>query len=87
MVGTGRREKVKEMARVTKQSAIRKIPATKLVQGAAGRSRPKLEAIRLKKPAHITQDEADILISMRREKERRVPLAEVLRKHGYGLEG
>ena len=36
---------------------------------------------------HISEDEADILISIRREKERRVSLAEVLRKHGHALEG
>jgi uncharacterized membrane protein YvbJ len=38
------------------------------------------KATRLKKPVHITEDEADILISMRREREKRVSLAEVLRK-------
>jgi hypothetical protein len=47
---------------------------------------PKPRAIRRPRGVHITEDEADILISMRREKERRVSLAEVLRKHGYGLE-
>jgi hypothetical protein len=47
---------------------------------------PKPRAIRRPRRVHITEDEADILISMRREKEKRVSLAEVLRKHGYGLE-
>jgi len=42
---------------------------------------------RVKRPVHITEDESDILISMRREKERRVSLAEVLRKHGIEPRG
>jgi len=48
-------------------------------------ARPKLKAIRPQEPIHITADEADVLISMRREKERRVPLAEMLRKHPSNL--
>jgi len=53
-----------------------------------GAKRPGIRgALGLPKPVHITEDEADILISMRREKERRISLAEVLRKHGYGLDG
>jgi len=35
--------------------------------------------------AHTSEDEADILISVRRENEPRVSLAEVLRKHGTCL--
>jgi len=35
----------------------------------------------------ISEDEADILISIRREKERRISFADVLRKHGDALEG
>jgi hypothetical protein len=42
---------------------------------------------RVKRPVHITEDESDILISMRREKERRVSLAEVLRNHGIEPRG
>jgi hypothetical protein len=71
MASIGKQTTVKELERGQKQTGIRK--------NAAPRLRPP-------KPVHITEDEADILISMRRENEKRVPLAEVLRKHGYGLE-
>jgi len=71
----GKRTTVKELERGASRLGIRKDAA------------PKIRAVHSKKPAHITEDEADILISMRREKERRVSLAEVLRWHGYGLEG
>jgi len=87
MVSTGNRETMKELSPSAKHSGIRKNPATKLAQGAPERSGTKLKAVRLKQPVHITEDEADILISMRREKERRVTLAEVLRNHGQGLCG
>jgi hypothetical protein len=56
---------------VPKRPGVRRNPATAIVQAAV----------------HITEDEADILIGMRREKGRRVSFAEVLRKHGYGLKG
>jgi len=82
-----KRGTVKEVARRAKPPGVRKNPATKLAQGASQRPRSKLKAVRLKNPVHITEDEADVLIGMRSEKETRVPLAEVLRKHGYGLEG
>jgi hypothetical protein len=72
MASIGKRTTVKELDRNAKQPGIRK--------NAAPRLRPK-------KSVHISEDEADVLVSMRREKERRVSLAEVLRKHGYGLEG
>jgi hypothetical protein len=87
MASIGKRTIVKELERRTKPAGISKNPAAKLALAASERSRPKLKATRLKKNVHSTEDEADILISMRREKERRVSLAEVLRKHGYGLEG
>lgn len=87
MASVGKRTTVKELEGSVKQPGIRKNTPPKLALGASQRSSPKLKAIRLKKPVHITEDEADILISMRREKERRVSLAVVLRKHGYGLEG
>lgn len=87
MVGTGKRGTAKESARSAKHPGIRDSPAIKLAQSASRRSSPKLKAVRLKSAVHITEDEADILISMRREKEKRISLAEVQRKHGYGLEG
>lgn len=87
MASIGKRTTVEELERRAIQPGIRKNPAPKLAQGASERSSLKPKAIRLKKTVHITEDEADILISMRRDKETRVPLAEVLRKHGYGLEG
>jgi hypothetical protein len=36
---------------------------------------------------HVSEDEADILISIRREKEKRISFADILRKHGHALEG
>jgi hypothetical protein len=87
MASIGKRTTVEELERRAKQTRVCKNPAPKLALAASERSRPKLKATRLKKNVQITEDEADILISMRREKERRVSLAEVLRKHGYGLEG
>jgi len=86
MASIGKRTTVEELERTVKQPGIRKNPSPKLALAASQRSSLKLKTTRLKKPVHITEDEADILISMRREKERRVSLAEVLQKHGYGLE-
>ena len=80
MASIGKQTTVKQLGRRTKQVGVRKNAAPKLAS-------PKLKAIRPPKPVHVSEDEADILISLRREKERRVSLVEVLRKHGYGLEG
>jgi hypothetical protein len=87
MAGTGKLGTVKELARTAKHPDIRDNPAIKRAQSASRRSSLQPKAVRLKNPVHITEDEADILISMRREKEKRISLAEVLRKQGYGLEG
>ena len=87
MASIGKGMAVKELGHRTKRPGIRKNTAPKVALGASLRASPKLKAIRLRKPVPITEDEADILVSMRREEERRVPLAETLRKHGYGLGG
>lgn len=87
MASIGKRTTSKELCRkAVKQADVRKRLPAKVALVASEPSLPKLKAARLKKRVNITEDEADVLISMRREKERRISLAEVLQKHGYGLE-
>lgn len=87
MATIGKRRNVKHVERRAKRLGVRRNPATSVAQGASARPASEVKTSRLKKPVHITEDEADILISMRREKEKRVSLAEALRTHGYELEG
>jgi hypothetical protein len=87
MASTGKRTTVKEPGRTARPSDPRKISARKLALVSSARSTSEIKAYRPPKSVHVTEDEADILISIRRENEKRVSLAEVLRKHGHGLEG
>jgi hypothetical protein len=64
------------VASIGKQTVVKGLRRTAKLPSA------KPKAIRPKAPVHITEDEADILISIRREKEKRISLAQILGQHG-----
>ena len=74
------------MSRITKRGGLKEA-------GAPRRSRKNLAVAKRKgapggTPAHVTEDEADAIISLRRLRtEKAIPLEKVLKRYGYRVEG
>ena len=63
--------------------AVTRRPTTAKARGAHAGSRPVRPARVTLEAAQISEDEADLIIALRRESEPGIPLKDVLAEHGY----